>query len=124
MEATPGAPAALPLLTAPLGGSAAHCLTITNPTPTPAHFSAASSDARRFSVAPADFVLPGGGSTELQVLYRPGRLGDEEAGAVTVASDTAGSQEYCCRGQVRCVALARCTRAGLAAALRPRRQVL
>jgi hypothetical protein len=37
----------------------------------------------------------------VQLEYRPGSLGLQETGSVTVASDTAGSIEYTCSGKVR-----------------------
>jgi hypothetical protein len=37
----------------------------------------------------------------VQLEYRPGSLGLQETGSVTVASDTAGSIEYSCSGKVR-----------------------
>lgn len=41
------------------------------------------------------------GTAEVQLEYRPGSLGLQESGSVTVASDTAGSIEYTCSGKVR-----------------------
>ncbi|KAF8055917.1 CFAP47 [Scenedesmus sp. PABB004] len=99
MEATPGGPEALPLLVVPLGCAARHVVVVTNPTPEPARFTAASSDAAVFAVTPASLTLPGHGSAELAVEYRPSALGVEEAGSVRVESETAGCVEYACRGQ-------------------------
>lgn len=58
MEALPGGPEQLPLLTAPLGRVARHTLTIANPTAAESHFTCSSSDAARFSVSPSSFLVP------------------------------------------------------------------
>jgi hypothetical protein len=58
MEALPGGPEQLPLLTAPLGRMARHTLTIANPTAAEAHFVCSSSDGARFTVSPSSFTVP------------------------------------------------------------------
>lgn len=100
MDATPGGPEHLPLLTAPLGRTATHTVVIGNPTSAEAHFSCSSSDPTRFIVAPGSLTIPPQGSAEVYLEYRPGSLGVEEAGTITVTSETAGHVEYICKGQV------------------------
>lgn len=99
MEALPGGPEHLPLLTAPLGRVATHTFTVGNPTSSEAHFSCSSSDAARFSV-PSGFSVAAHGTAEVQLEYRPGSLGVEETARLAVTSDTVGSVEYVCRGLV------------------------
>lgn len=100
MEATPGGPEQLPLLTAPLGRCSAHPILVSNPTAAEAHFNCTSSDAMKFTVSPSSVTVPAHGSAEVVLEFRPGSLGTEESAAVTVTSETAGSVEYVCRGQV------------------------
>ncbi|KAF6261116.1 hypothetical protein COO60DRAFT_1637017 [Scenedesmus sp. NREL 46B-D3] len=99
MEALPGGPEQLPLLAAPLGRVAHHRLTIANPTGAEAHFVCSSSDAARFCVSPSNFAVAPQGTAEVLLEYRPGSLGLQETGCVTVASNTAGSIEYTCSGK-------------------------
>lgn len=101
MEATPGGPEQLPLLTAPLGRSATHIIILGNPTSADAQFSCSSSDPTRFTVKPENLTVPPQGSAEVLLEYRPSSLGAEETATVTVTSETAGNVEYLCRGQVR-----------------------
>eukprot|EP00878_Enallax_costatus_P029595 GHUV01032120.1.p1 GENE.GHUV01032120.1~~GHUV01032120.1.p1 ORF type:complete len:212 (-),score=39.29 GHUV01032120.1:159-794(-) len=103
MDATPGGPEQLPLLTAPLGRSASCPILVSNPTAAEAHFNCHSSDPMRFVVNPNSATVPPQGSAEVMLEYRPGSLGAEETATVTVSSETAGSVEYVCHGQVSCL---------------------
>eukprot|EP00775_Hariotina_reticulata_P012144 gene12144-12282_t len=99
LEATPGGPEHLPLLTAPLGSTARHTLVISNPTASEGMFEVTSSDARRFSATPSTIRVPGNGTAELVLEYHPGTVDVEETGVVIVSSAAAGQVEYICRGQ-------------------------
>ena len=113
MDATPGGPLQLPLLTAAFGRSATTTITVSNPLGVPSAFSAAvraagdptaSSGVRSikpcFEVSPSSFTLGGYASKEVALEYKPTKLGELEQAAVIISSGTAGNVEYEAQGMV------------------------
>jgi hypothetical protein len=113
MDANPGGPLQLPLLTAAFGCSATTTITVSNPLGVAASFTAAvrsegdpsasnndSSKKACFEVSPSSFNLSGYASREVVLKYKPTKLGGLEQAAVIIGSSTAGSVEYEAQGMV------------------------